>query len=165
MLRQYDDLFATESPEAEAARWVARNSRDICELLVDVGIQPPSANLSNARVIGYHDACHLVHGCGVDRAPREVLTATGVRWFDLGENTVCCGSAGAYNLLHPHVASDLAQRKVHLAAEAGATDIAVGNIGCIMQLERAFTRAHRSDVAVWHPIELLDEAYRRESRE
>jgi glycolate oxidase iron-sulfur subunit len=102
----------------------------------------------------------LLHGCGVDRAPREVLSAAGVRWFDLGENSLCCGSAGVYNLLHRRVALDLARRKVDLAVSAGASDIAVGNIGCIMQLERSLALAGHSNISVCHPIELLEEACR-----
>jgi glycolate oxidase iron-sulfur subunit len=93
------------------------------------------------------------------RAPREILRAAGVRWVDLGENAICCGSAGVYNLLHPRTASELARRKVELLIEKGVSDVAIGNIGCIMQFELALERAGRADVRVWHPIELLDAAY------
>jgi glycolate oxidase iron-sulfur subunit len=83
----------------------------------------------------------------------------GVRWVDLGENAICCGSAGVYNLLHPRTAYELARRKVDLLIAKGVSDVAIANIGCIMQFERALARSGRTDVKVWHPIELLDAAY------
>jgi Fe-S oxidoreductase len=64
-----------------------------------------------------------------------------------------------YNLLHPHVASQLARRKADLLIEKGVSDVAIGNIGCIMQFELALARSGRADITIWHPIELLDAAY------
>jgi Fe-S oxidoreductase len=48
---------------------------------------------------------------------------------------------------------------VDLLIEKGVSDVAIGNIGCIMQFELALARSGRTDVKVWHPIELLDAAY------
>jgi len=163
MLRRYGHSFGNNDIGADTSSTVADRARDVCELLVEVGFRPPRVRAPDKRTIAYHDACHLLHGCGVERAPREVLSAAGVRWFDLGENAICCGSAGVYNLTHPRAARDLARRKMDLLAETGASDVAVGNIGCIMQFERALSRAGRKDVGVWHPVELLEAAYRREA--
>jgi glycolate oxidase iron-sulfur subunit len=163
MLRRYGHSFGNNDVGADTSSTVADRARDVCELLVEVGFRLPRVSAPDERTIAYHDACHLLHGCGVERAPREVLSAAGVRWFDLGENAICCGSAGVYNLTHPRAARDLARRKMDLLAETGASDVAVGNIGCIMQFERALSRAGRKDVGVWHPVELLEAAYRREA--
>jgi glycolate oxidase iron-sulfur subunit len=159
VLLRYEELFARGAVGSDLACWVARNARDVCELLVEAGLRAPRPIPTIDRTVAYHDACHLLHGCGIDRAPREVLSAAGIRWFDLGENSICCGSAGVYNLIHRHVALDLARRKVDLAVSAGASEIAVGNVGCIMQLERSLALAGHGNVSVWHPIELLEEAY------
>lgn len=159
MVSRYDELFTDGAPDTDVAHRVGHHARDICELLVEIGFRPPRPNVTSERTVAYHDACHLLHGCGVSRAPREVLSAAGVRWIDLGENTICCGSAGVYNLLRPRAASELARRKVELLTGKAVSDVAIGNIGCIMQLELALARAGRTDVKVWHPIELLDAAY------
>jgi len=161
MLRRYEDSLGRSHVGADATTWIARHTRDVCELLIEIGLRAPDVKTPDGRAIAYHDACHLLHGVGVDRAPRQVLTTAGLRWFDLGGNSVCCGSAGIYNLLHPDAALDLARRKVALLIEKGASDVAVGNIGCIMQIEHALARAGRNDVRVWHPVELLEAAYRR----
>lgn len=158
-VRRYEERFPPSKNLRNIMHHVGRSSRDICELLVEIGLRPPHPRVPRERAVAYHDACHLLHGCGVARAPREILGAAGVRWVDLGENAICCGSAGVYNLLHPHAASELARRKADLVIEKGVSDVAIGNIGCIMQFELAVARSGRTDVNVWHPIELLDAAY------
>jgi len=161
-LRRYEELLPHSGVDPETVAWVTSRSRDICELLAEVGIRAPRIDSGSERRIAYHDACHLLHGCGVDHAPREILTAARVNWFDLGENAICCGSAGIYNLVHPNTALDLGRRKTDLVVAKGAAGVAVGNVGCIMQFERALARAGRRDVPVYHPVELLEEAYRNE---
>jgi glycolate oxidase iron-sulfur subunit len=158
-VRRYEEYVPQGNLVGSRAQRVGRSSRDICELLVEIGLRQPQPTTPSGRAVAYHDACHLLHGCGLARAPREILGAAGVRWVDLGENAICCGSAGVYNLLHPHVASQLARRKADLLIEKGVSDVAVGNIGCIMQFELALARSGRPDITVWHPIELLDAAY------
>ena len=97
-------------------------------------------------------------------APREIVRiATGAAPVDLGENHICCGSAGSYNLEHPAMASELGRRKAALAAQREADTIAVGNVGCVLQIERALALEGRK-ARVRHPVELLAEAYRRESK-
>ncbi|HET9062013.1 MAG TPA: heterodisulfide reductase-related iron-sulfur binding cluster [Candidatus Binatia bacterium] len=163
-VRRFEELFSQSNPVRGIAQHVGRSSRDICELLVEIGLRPPQPRIPSERAVAYHDACHLLHGCGLARAPREILGAAGIRWVDLGENAICCGSAGVYNLLHPHLASALARRKADLLIEKGVSDVAIGNIGCIMQFELALARSGRTDVMVWHPIELLDAAYASEAQ-
>lgn len=162
MVRKYSDFVKSRERDFEVACWVAKNARDVCELLVDIGVHVPQRGATKGRAVAYHDACHLLHGCGVNDAPRELLTAAGAKWFDLGENTICCGSAGVYTLLHPREASRLARRKVELLTAAGASDLAVGNIGCLMHMELALARSGRRDINVWHPVELLEAAYQAE---
>lgn len=160
MVRKFDDLFLPQNACFDAAVAVSRASRDICELLVEIGIRPPDLLRASERIVAYHDACHLLHGCGVHAQPRALLSRAGIRWRDLPESTICCGSAGVYNLLHPEAASQLGRRKAELIVASGASDVAVGNIGCMMQLELALSRENHRDIAVWHPVELLDAAYR-----
>jgi glycolate oxidase iron-sulfur subunit len=162
MIRRYGNLFTRAELNLDSAMSISRRVRDVSELLMEIGIRPPRQEHSRKRLVAYHDACHLLHGCGVDRAPREILSTANVRWVDLTENAICCGSAGVYNLLHPRTASQLARRKVELLIASAASDVAIGNIGCIMQLELALAHAGREDIGVWHPIELLDAAYREE---
>jgi glycolate oxidase iron-sulfur subunit len=111
--------------------------------------------------VAYHDACHLLHARGIAAAPRAVCEAAlGRPPVDLGENAICCGSAGSYNLDHPAISEELGARKATLARERGATMVAVGNVGCLLQISRSLALAGL-EVPVRHPVELLAEAYRR----
>jgi glycolate oxidase iron-sulfur subunit len=47
----------------------------------------------------------------------------------------CCGSAGIYNLVQPEMAARLLDRKMETVDASGAEVIAVGNAGCLLQME------------------------------
>ncbi len=160
MVRDYAHLLAGTDVEEEAQAFSAL-CRDICELLVEVGFVAPSKPLIAAGPVAYHDACHLLHARGIAAAPRKVCeAATGAPPIDLGENSLCCGSAGSYNLDHPHLAEQLGRRKASLAKEKSPTTVAVGNVGCMLQIERALALQGVS-AAVRHPVQLLAAAYRQ----
>ncbi len=162
MIRDYAGLLAGDAESSQATE-LGSKVRDICEVLVDVGIAPPRHSLDFGRV-AYHDACHLLHGAGIASAPRRVLeSALGQSVADLGENHLCCGSAGTYNLEHPSMARTLGARKAEMAIDADIDIVAVGNVGCMLQIKAALERAG-SSAQTRHPIELLADAYAAENR-
>jgi glycolate oxidase iron-sulfur subunit len=161
MIRDYAGLLAGDAESSQATE-LGSKVRDICEVLVDVGITPPRHSLDFRRV-AYHDACHLLHGAGIASAPRRVLeSALGQSVADLGENHLCCGSAGTYNLEHPSMARTLGARKAEMAIDADIDIVAVGNVGCMLQIKAALERAG-SSARTRHPIELLADAYAAEN--
>jgi glycolate oxidase iron-sulfur subunit len=80
----------------------------------------------------------------------------------LNESDVCCGSAGIYNLVEPHVSDVVLERKLENIAAAAPELVATGNPGCLMQIGAGLLRAGSSTRAV-HPVELLDGSYANES--
>jgi glycolate oxidase iron-sulfur subunit len=76
----------------------------------------------------------------------------------LNESDVCCGSAGIYNLVEPHVSDAVLARKLENIAAAAPELVATGNPGCLMQIGAGLLRAGSATRAV-HPVELLDESY------
>jgi glycolate oxidase iron-sulfur subunit len=160
MLKDYGRVLAGDAL-AERGRALADKARDVSEVLCELGIVAPGRPLRIDGPVAYHDACHLLHAAKVARQPRALVEAAiGQPAIDLGENNVCCGSAGSYNLDQPALARVLGGRKAELAAEKRVGAIAVGNIGCILQIEQALAR-QGSTVPVLHPVELLAEAYAR----
>jgi glycolate oxidase iron-sulfur subunit len=159
MLRDYGHVLAG-SDAADEGRDLADKSRDISELLVEIGFEKPARPLSVKGNLAYHDACHLLHARGISSAPRAVCeAAVGRAPVDLGENAICCGSAGSYNLDHPVLSAELGDRKAELARERKAAVLAVGNVGCLLQIARSVAAAGLPTV-VRHPVQLLAEAYR-----
>src|SRR5437588_5129011 len=113
-----------------------------------------------SRTVSYHDACHLIHGQKVKQQPRQLLQAIpGVKLVNLKEADWCCGSAGIYNITNQEMSNTLLQRKMDNIAATGATMIATGNPGCMMQIALG-ARERGMEIDIVHPIQLLDEAYR-----
>jgi glycolate oxidase iron-sulfur subunit len=74
------------------------------------------------------------------------------------ESSLCCGSAGIYNIIRPEMANDLGDRKALHAMETPASEVITANPGCLMQV-RASLRRNGSTVRVRHIADLLDESY------
>lgn len=158
-MKEYGELLGDDPRYAEKARAFAARVRDVIEVLADVELPPVSTPIQEKVV--YHDACHLAHGQGVRAAPRRLLSeVAGAELVPLAESELCCGSAGSYNLSEPAMAAALAARKADNIVASGATCVAVANPGCALQI-RAALRARGARLRVAHPVELLDECYRR----
>ncbi len=158
-LKEYGHLLADDPAYAERARAFSQRVRDITEFLAGLELVPPPA-LPPTRVT-YHDACHLLHGQGISRQPRQLLAAIpGVELVPLAESEVCCGSAGIYNVLQPELAGRLLARKMGHVAETKAQVVATANPGCALQIQLG-ARQRGLDLEVVHPVELLDRAYRQ----
>ena len=128
--------------------------RDVHEFLADCGyLETFRAQLKPLQtVVAMHDACHMIHGQGISKQPRELLSEIPELIIkEVDEAGVCCGSAGIYNLVQPEEASELGRIKADDICRTGAVLVASANIGCTLQLRR-----HLSGRAqVHHPMELL----------
>ena len=98
-----------------------------------IGVEKPLT--AEPQVVTYHEACHLCHGQKIVNQPRELLKSIpGLRLVELAESTWCCGSAGIYNLTQPEMAGQLLERKLDKIEQTGASIVATGNPGCLLQL-------------------------------
>ena len=164
-LREGGALWAGQ-PEETLAREVASKVRDITSFLHTLGVPTPPACPRPVRV-AYHDACHLAHAQRERSAPRRLLAVVqGVELVEPAGWELCCGSAGIYNLEEPELAGQLGARKVANLLATEAEIIALGNIGCRVQIERHLERAagdgpstDRPMPRVLHTVELLDLAF------
>jgi glycolate oxidase iron-sulfur subunit len=153
LLKDYGHLLGTE-PAAKLGASV----RDVSELLAERG---PRIGAPLGVDVAYDAPCHLQHAQRVHDAPLALLRAIpGLRLRLLPDSDRCCGSAGIYSILRPHMARMVLASKI-AAVEAAAPrpDLVVtGNPGCIMQIG-AGLRAAGLSVRVAHPVELLDLSY------
>jgi glycolate oxidase iron-sulfur subunit len=74
------------------------------------------------------------------------------------ESSLCCGSAGIYNLTQPEMSARLRQRKVDCILEVDPQIVATANPGCALQLNVGIEQNGRT-IGVKHIVELLDESY------
>lgn len=159
-MKEYPHLLHEEPEWKTRAEQLAAKVRDVSELLSERG--PARGGPVRARV-AYDAPCHLVHAQRIAAPPLDVLRAIpGLELVPLNESDVCCGSAGIYNLVEPHVSDVVLERKLENIAAAGPELVATGNPGCLMQIGAGLLRAGSSIRAV-HPVELLDRSYANES--
>jgi glycolate oxidase iron-sulfur subunit len=155
-LREYGRVLARDELYANGARTLSERVRDVTQLLVE-GSLPPAKHEVRARV-AYHDACHLAHGQGVRREPRDLLRSVpGLEVVEIVDSELCCGSAGTYNLTEPEMAWRLGERKARAILDTGAEMVAAGNPGCILQIRAALRLAGR-EIPVLHPVEIVARA-------
>jgi glycolate oxidase iron-sulfur subunit len=115
---------------------------------------------TESLIVTYHESCHLCHGQKITAQPRALLkTIPNVKLVELPESSWCCGSAGIYNLTQPEMADQLLDRKLKHIRSTGATIVATGNPGCLLQLIIG-ARKIGMPLRVVHPVTLLAEAYR-----
>ena len=85
--------------------------------------------------VTYQEPCHLAHGQKITAEPRKVLSVIpGLDFVEMAESSMCCGSAGTYNILQRDMAQQLLDRKLDNTAATHAAVIASANTGCMIQM-------------------------------
>ena len=159
-LKHYHKLLADDPAYRDRAVLWDKKVKDIHEWLIEIGVQPP-ANHAPPQVVTYHESCHLAHGQKITAQPRQLLgLIPNLKLIELPESTWCCGSAGIYNIVQPEMANQLLDRKLKHIQSTGASIVANGNPGCLLQLING-AKLKGLNLRVVHPITLLAEAYRR----
>jgi len=157
-MKDYATLFEREPETLDRARALAGRVRDVTELLAAAG---PRRGVRVPRRVAYDHPCHLLHAQGVETAPLDVLAAVpGVEVRIVDEADECCGGAGIYGLTHPELGGSIGRDKVAAVRREGADIACTPNPGCMMQIG-AGLRLEGAREGVAHPVELLDESYRR----
>jgi glycolate oxidase iron-sulfur subunit len=155
LLKDYGHLLGDDAGAAFGER-----VRDVSELLTAAG---PRQGAPLDAEVAYDAPCHLQHAQRVHEAPLAVLRSIpGLRLRLLPGSDKCCGSAGIYSVLHPAMAQAVLDAKIQsiAAADPRPDTIATGNPGCLMQIGAGLAAAGLK-MRVAHPVELLDESYRR----
>jgi len=157
-VREYGYQLRDDPKYADRAAAFSAKCKDVAEFLQELG--PRSERRPLKMRVAYHDSCHLQHAQGVRTQPRTLLAAIpGVELLELPEATLCCGSAGIYNLVQPETADTLADRKAQFVTLVKPDVVATGNIGCMLQIAAALERAGQK-MPVLHTIQLVDASLR-----
>src|SRR5712691_5537801 len=159
MLVSYAHLLAGDAKYADAARDFSARVRDLGQQLAAIGFRNGAA-IGSARTT-YDASCHLLHGQhGADASLKMLWAIPDLNFALLPGSDVCCGGAGVYNLMEPELSGEVLGEKLKNIEQCGAKVLATGNAGCHMQIA-AGARLGGMELQVCHPVELLDESYRR----
>ena len=158
-MKEYGHLLRNDPAWAARAMAFSAKCKDIAEILCDLEPQVPRHPL--AMRVAYHDACHLQHAQGVQTQPRKLLSGIpGLEVAEIPEGSLCCGSAGVYNLLQSETANQLGDRKVENLLTTGAEAVLSANPGCLLQLMNGLRRRGLKAMPAFHMVELLDASIR-----
>ncbi|HTZ59965.1 MAG TPA: heterodisulfide reductase-related iron-sulfur binding cluster [Acidobacteriaceae bacterium] len=158
-MKEYGHLLRDDPAWATRAAAFSAKCKDISEILCELTPRAPRHAL-RLRV-AYHDACHLRHAQGIHAEPRRLLASIpGLEVAEIDEATLCCGSAGVYNLLHPEPANQLGDRKVENLLATKAEAVISANPGCLLQLMSGLRRRGLATMPTFHMVELLDASIR-----
>jgi glycolate oxidase iron-sulfur subunit len=176
-MKEYGEHLSADPQYAHHAEEFAKKTKDISEFLADIGLTAPlrepkvSDDASKGRgylkspiKVAYHEPCHLCHGQKIREQPRQLLRQIpGVELVELRESDWCCGSAGVYNITQPELSQKLLERKIAHIEATGASLVATGNPGCVMQIASG-VKKRGLPMRVVHPVQLLDWATEHPSK-
>jgi glycolate oxidase iron-sulfur subunit len=158
-MKEYGYLLRDDPQFAARAAAFSAKCKDIAEILSDLDPRAPRHPLPLR--VAYHDACHLQHAQGVRTQPRKMLAGIPeLTVAEIPESTLCCGSAGVYNLLEPDTANQLGDRKVENLLTTNAQAVLSANPGCLLQLMNGLRRRGLAAMPAFHMVELLDASIR-----
>ena len=155
-LKGYGEIFSDEPTLAERATAFAHRVRDVSELIA--GLEPRGRLHALPLRVAFQDSCHLAHAQGIRTEPRAMLAAIpDLDVVDPGDQEICCGSAGIYNLVQAAAARELGRDKADRVLAVNPDAYASANPGCLVQVTGALRRAGRP-LPAFHPVELVDAA-------
>ena len=145
-VKDYGHMFRGGALAADGER-VSTLAMDVSEILMQLDL-PEGAD--KGLTVAYHAACSLQHGQQIKTYPKDLLKRAGFTIVEPKDAHLCCGSAGTYNRMQPEISKQLKARKVQTLEAKNPDVIAVGNIGCMMQIGGG------TAVPIVHTVELLD---------
>jgi glycolate oxidase iron-sulfur subunit len=156
IMKEYGDLLARDDAWRDRAIAMSARVRDVSELLAMAGPCPGGAL---PLTVTYDAPCHLLHAQRVVSPPLQVLAAIPeLALVPLAGSEHCCGSAGIYNLVEPETSDRVLEPKLRNIKDTGATHVATGNPGCMMQIGAGMLQAGMVARTI-HPVDLLDASY------
>jgi glycolate oxidase iron-sulfur subunit len=159
MLATYGHLLAGDETMSGEARKFSSRILDISQQLETVDMQTGAA--ISADTVTYDASCHLLYGQHSGDASLKMLRAIpDLAFVSLQGAERCCGGAGIYNLMEPEMSHRVLREKLDQIDLTKAEILTTGNPGCQMQIGAGASLAGKH-LKVCHPVELLDESYRR----
>lgn len=152
----YAALFHGDAEGARAAADLAARTRELSEFLTEVvGLGRLSLPGSGMR-LSYHDCCAGLRELGVKAQPRALLARlpdTELVEMDGAED--CCGFGGTFAVKFGDISAAIAARKCAQIRTSGAATVALGDVGCLLNIEGRLRREGDEITRVLHYAEVL----------
>jgi L-lactate dehydrogenase complex protein LldE len=156
MVRVHFPELLVDDPAWHArAGALAARTYELTQFLVDIaGMTQAPGGFSGS--VAYHDSCAGLREMGVKRQPRLLIDSMpDVRRVELRECEECCGFGGLFSVKYPDISGAIVQRKCEHIHASGAYAVALGDLGCMMNIEGRLRRTGDGLTQVIHVAELL----------
>ncbi|SUY28904.1 Lactate utilization protein A [Burkholderia oklahomensis] len=152
----YPDLLANDPAWKPRAERLAARAHELTSFLTDVlGWAGPEHVAVPDCTLTYHDTCSGLRGLGIKAQPRVLLSRVeGVALKEMKDAEVCCGFGGTFCVKYPEISTKIVSDKTANVAASGATVLAGGDLGCLMNIGGRLKR-EGSPVRVYHVAEVL----------
>lgn len=151
----YPDLFADDTGWRSRARALADRTFELTQFLVQVA-RFERVEAQFAGVVTYHDACSGLRELGVKAQPRALLSKVrGLHLKEMGEPETCCGFGGTFAVKYGEISTSIADAKCDRIIECGADAVALGDLGCMLNIEGRLRRRGDQKTRVLHVAEVL----------
>lgn len=156
-LKEYDKLFEGDREWEAPAKQFKEKVRDISELfeMIDLNmIYPIEKN------VVYQPSCHLENVQKVFNSPLEIIhQIPSLNYIDMPGQSLCCGSAGIYNVLNFDASMQILDMKMKNVKTVKPNLIITSNPGCHMQMVIGVEKEGLSDkIEVKHLVEVVAES-------
>lgn len=123
---------------------------------------PTKSNTFN-KTVTYHDSCAGLRELSVKSQPRQLLKACGIPLKEMHKCQECCGFGGTFSIKYADISTRMADNKLHHAIHTQADILAMGDLGCMLNIEGRLTRLQNgkkinTTIQVMHIAEVLAKA-------
>ncbi len=149
-------LFAKDEPGAQLCMELADKTMELSQFLLEVEFAPQLH--PQPKLIAYHDSCAGLRELGIRDGPRKLLIAAGHELVDMQDAEICCGFGGTFAVKFGAASGQMADAKCDCAMASKADVLAMGDIGCLLNIEGRMRRKG-SAMPVMHYAQLLIAPY------
>lgn len=150
----YRDVFAGEAAWQARAEALAAKTYELTDFLVNIA-KLESVPGRFRGTLAYHDSCSGLRELGVKAQPRALLARMpGVALREMKDAEVCCGFGGTFSVKFGDISAAMADAKCDNAVASGAEALALGDLGCILNIEGRLSRRGEA-LPIYHIAEVL----------
>jgi L-lactate dehydrogenase complex protein LldE len=151
----YADVFAGDTAWLPRVEALADRTRELADFLVNV-VRVESVRGRFDGTVTYHDSCSGLRELGIKAEPRKLLALVpGLELAEMEACEVCCGFGGTFAVKYGEISSAIAGRKCRHILETGARAVALGDLGCMLNIEGKLREQGDESTQVLHFAELL----------
>jgi len=156
MIREhYPRLFNEQPQHLEKISELSRRTYELTDFLVNVAkLQKIPGNFYGS--VTYHDSCSGLRELGVKSQPRQLLAKiSGLQLTEMQNCETCCGFGGTFSVKMGDISTRMADNKCSAIQASGADAVALGDLGCMLNIEGRLRRRGDRKTRVLHVAEIL----------